>query len=342
MNDVAPATLVASVVMPTHGRRESLLRVLKALDRQQLPDGNFEVIVICDGDVDGSANACRSLVPQIGYSLRILTQENQGPAAARNRGVAEARAELIVFLDDDVVPDKDLLAAHYAAHKGDGACVTIGPLLPPTDQRLSIWCDWEERMLCRQYEAMQRGAYEPTWRQFFTGNAAVNRRYILEAGGFDSAFRRAEDIALGLRLHDLGLRFVFLPHARGWHYVQRSLEAWLRVPTAYGAADVRLARAGHPEVLAITMRELSTRRLPMRAAIWLCAGRPVLVRFMRVILFRILQVAERRRFSNLGWATCSMLFCLLHTHSLIYAIGGRVVYRQLRIGCTIAGTMDLR
>src|SRR5579875_883910 len=92
--------LQASVVLPTHGRRASLLRVLRALGRQSLPDGTFEVVVVCDGDIDGSAAACRALAPELPYTLCVIEQENGGPAAARNRGVAEAHAPLIVFVDD--------------------------------------------------------------------------------------------------------------------------------------------------------------------------------------------------------------------------------------------------
>src|SRR5690242_19507618 len=97
--------LVASVVLPTHGRRASLLRVLRALGRQSAPANTFEVLVICDGDVDGSAQACRELAAELPFELRVLEQANQGPAAARNNGVAAAQSPLIIFIDDDVLPD---------------------------------------------------------------------------------------------------------------------------------------------------------------------------------------------------------------------------------------------
>ncbi|HVA89337.1 MAG TPA: glycosyltransferase family A protein, partial [Chloroflexota bacterium] len=52
---------IASVVLPTHGRRASLVRVLNALAEQRITSGAFEVVVVCDGDTDGSVAACRVL-----------------------------------------------------------------------------------------------------------------------------------------------------------------------------------------------------------------------------------------------------------------------------------------
>src|SRR6516225_3786923 len=69
--------LAATVVMPTHGRRDSLLRVLRALAQQTVLAGTFEVVVICDGDVDGSVAACQALAPSLPYPVRVLEQANQ-------------------------------------------------------------------------------------------------------------------------------------------------------------------------------------------------------------------------------------------------------------------------
>jgi len=214
------------------------------LGHQTVPGESFEVVVICDGDVDGSASTCRALASTLPYHLHVLEQTNKGPAAARNRGVAEAHAPLIIFVDDDVVPGEHLIAAHLEAQAGQDMRVTIGPLLPPENFRLSPWAAWEERTLCRQYDAMIAGRWAPTYRQFYTGNASVLKARIVDAGGFNPAFRRAEDVELALRLRDHGLHFVFLPEARGWHYVQRPYASWSRMSMAYGIADVTIARAG--------------------------------------------------------------------------------------------------
>ena len=318
----------ASVVLPTHGRRASLLRVLNALAGQRIAPGSFEVVVVCDGDTDGSVAACRVLAPSVPYSLRIIEQDTQGPAAARNQGVHAATGEVIIFLDDDVLPDPSLIATHLAAHDGRGNVASIGPLLPPTDVALSLWGAWEERKLCRQYDDMTAGRWRATYRQFYTGNAAVRREHILAVGGFDSRFRRAEDVELALRLHEQGTEFIFLPEARGWHYVQRSFQAWLRVPAAYGAADVAMARAGHPGILSRTAREFRRRNLAVRLLTLLCAGRAATDTVVLVVGLMV-RMAGRPCLRAISDPLCSLIFNLEYYHGIAGTLGGRGPFLRL-------------
>jgi GT2 family glycosyltransferase len=327
-----PQPLVASVVLPTHGRRASLVRVLRALGQQKVPHGRFEVIVVCDGDIDGSGEACRDLANEMPFVLRVIEQANQGPAVARNRGVAEASAPLIIFIDDDVVPDDGLLAMHLEAQEQQEMRVTIGPLLPPPDMRLSPWCAWEERTLCRQYDDMIAGRWQPTYRQFYTGNASVLKRHIVEAGGFDATYRRAEDVELAVRLRDQGLHFVFLPQARGWHYVQRSFTSWLTVSAAYGAADYAMTLAGHDEVLARVPREFRRRHLVVRALTYLGVGRPTITRSTTVVLGALIRLTFLLGATEIGSNLCSLVFNLRYYHGLATAMGGRHAFLGLLQG----------
>lgn len=331
-----PALPAATVVLPTYGRRASLLMVLWSLAQQRVPAGTFEVVVICDGDVDGSAAACEQLTPRLPYTLRVLTQPNQGPAAARNRGVREAYAPLIVFLDDDVAPSEGWLATHLAAHAQDEMLVTIGPLLPPTDMRLSTWAAWEEAALCRQYSAMISGRWQPTYRQFYTGNAAVRASHILAAGGFDPSYRRAEDVELALRLRDRGLRFRFLPDAKGRHYISRTFAAWLRLPAAYGAADVAMARAGRPRVLEQMAEEYQDRSRLVRFLAECCTGRPFAVRSVVAILSVFVRIADALPSRPLGHLACSLIFNTRYYDGVAEALGGRMAFRLLLHDVTCA------
>jgi GT2 family glycosyltransferase len=321
----------ACVVIPTHARRESLLRVLRALSRQEqvAPDA-FEVIVICDGDVDGSAPASRVLAAELPYGLRVLEQTNQGPAVARNQGVAEARAQLIVFLDDDVVPDPALVATHLAAHAGRGNLVAIGPLLPPPEFRLNAWGAWEERTLCRQYDDIISGKWQVTNRQFYTGNASLLRRHIVEAGGFDAAYRRAEDVELAQRLSGQGLEFTLLPEARGWHYVWRSFDAWQRMAAAYGEADVTMARAGRQLELRLALEHYRERAWLVQFITAVCLGRPAVRAGAVVGLGMLARCADRLQWLRLAMVACSLIYNVRLYDGIARSLGGRAVFRELQ------------
>ncbi len=324
--------LVASIIIPSHGRREGLVRVLKALAQQNISLKSFEVIVICDGDVDGSVGACHTLISKLPYQLTVLQQVNQGPAVARNYGVDVARASLIIFIDDDVVPSPDFVRVHVAAQAGQEWRAVIGPLLPPPDLRLSPWGLWEERALLRQYADMMAGRWEPTYRQFYTGNASLLKRHILEVGGFASAYRRAEDVHLALRLRDHGLHFVFLPDAQAWHYVDRSYESWLRISEAYGKTDFVMAHTGYPEVLEPIAREFQRRNIAVRLLTKLCVGRPTAPHTATALLGLVTKRAAGANLDLLGAAACSLVFNLRYYDGLARAVGGRTPFLELLAG----------
>jgi glycosyltransferase involved in cell wall biosynthesis/GT2 family glycosyltransferase len=231
-----------SVVIPTFNRIDRLRRVLEGLAAQS-PTGPFEVIVVSDGSTDGTDEYLRGMNTPI--PVIALAQENRGPSAARNRGVAAASGEIVLFIDDDVIPEPGLVAAHVDAHdQASRPTVVIGPMMTPDDATLSPWVLWEQHQLYKQYDAMARGDYEPTFRQFYTGNASLPRQSFVDAGGFDTRLRRAEDVELAYRLHANGLQFAFVPSAEGKHHAERSFESWLRTPSEYGRNDVGFIRNG--------------------------------------------------------------------------------------------------
>ena len=271
-------TPLVSVVIPTFNRRERLRTTLDGLARQQHVDGIVEVIVVSDGSTDGTDELLAS--DALPLDVIALSQDNSGPAAARNRGVDAARGDLVLFLDDDVVPTDDLVAAHLRFHDAPGDdLVVIGPMKTPTDFPISPWVQWEQDMLYKQYDAMNRGDYGATARQFYTGNASVARRHLEAAGGFDPAFRRAEDVELAYRLADRGLRFAFAPDAVVLHFAERSFDAWLRAAYAYGRNDVVFARdRGQAWLLDAISTEFHQRHALIRRFARVCLPRPWLGR----------------------------------------------------------------
>jgi GT2 family glycosyltransferase len=232
-----------SVVVPTFNRRHQLERTLVGLAAQTGVDldHEVEVIVVSDGSTDGTDDWLRSSATPLPVSPCF--QSNAGPAAARNRGVAAAHGPLVLFLDDDVVPAPDLVRTHIGHHHTlDDDLVVVGPMRTPDDLVLSPWVQWEQNMLYKQYDAMLRGDWQATARQFYTANASLARRHFEAAGGFDPKFRRAEDVELAYRLADAGLTFTFVPDAVVLHYAERSFESWLANASAYGRNDVIFGR----------------------------------------------------------------------------------------------------
>jgi glycosyltransferase involved in cell wall biosynthesis len=88
---------------------------------------------------------------QAPFALRFVEQFCQGPAAARNKGVAHAEGSLLLFLDDDVEPTPVLIEAHVSAHQGRSEQVIMGPY-PPALQN--------PRLLHMELKSWWEGAFQ--------------------------------------------------------------------------------------------------------------------------------------------------------------------------------------
>lgn len=232
------ASPIITIVTPTHQRRHSLARILDALAHQSCPAGFFSVVIVCDGCTDGTGEMLRDA--HYPFRVQVLEQSpSQGPAVARNRALSAVNAPIVLFLDDDVIPGERLVEKHAAHHAEHGDLVVIGPLVSPVGHQ-QPWIRWEAYTLQKQYAQMEAGAWSPTPRQFYTGNASVRTQHLLEAGGFNPRFRRGEDVDLAFRLERRGLRFLFDPRAVGVHIARRSFRSWVAAAHEYGRVELAM------------------------------------------------------------------------------------------------------
>src|SRR5262249_37965000 len=157
-----------------------VVRAVSALAAQRF-DSGFEVIVVVDGSRDGSAQALRDLSLPF---LKVLEQSNSGAAAARNRGAAAARGEILLFLDDDMLAHSRLLAEHDRSH-ADGADAVLGhiPLYPTLDGNF-LTTEYEIFAEDRASRLSRPGS-ELSLQDLLTGQLSVKREIFEKFGGFD-------------------------------------------------------------------------------------------------------------------------------------------------------------
>jgi glycosyltransferase involved in cell wall biosynthesis len=195
---------LASVIVPARDAQDTLPRTLLALEAQQL-DEPFEVIVVDDGSSDRTAAIAR----QAGLGVTVLSQQPLGPAAARNRGVAQARGELLAFCDADVVPVREWLREGIAALRSTE--LVQGRVLPDPDAELGPF----DRTIWVTHAA---GLWE-------TANLFVRRELFARVGGFEQWLRPrsgkalAEDVWFGYRALRAGASTSFCAEALAHHDV---------------------------------------------------------------------------------------------------------------------------
>jgi glycosyltransferase involved in cell wall biosynthesis len=97
-----------SVIIPTHNRKDSLLRTLDSLGQQTFPMDRLVVVVVDDGSTDDTQTIASQQFP---FTFRYVQQKNQGATAARNYGATISQSEILVFIDDDITISPQSLEA---------------------------------------------------------------------------------------------------------------------------------------------------------------------------------------------------------------------------------------
>lgn len=199
-----------SVVIPTYNRKPILAKCLLALENQQFDHvRDYEVIVVDDGSTDGTLEWLAANAVELPH-VRSICQSHQGPAAARNLGVEQAKGDRIIFIDSDLVVTEHFLQAHADAllqeHKDNLRVFTYGSVINT--------CNFDNPT-SEPYKITDFSAA-----YFATGNVAIARHWLIEAGLFDTRFQLYgwEDLELGVRLKKLGLTLIKCPAAVGYHW----------------------------------------------------------------------------------------------------------------------------
>jgi glycosyltransferase involved in cell wall biosynthesis len=190
--------------------------------RDQRTAYEYEVVVVDDGSTDGSAHAAGLSAAGSSIPILILQQRNSGPATARNRGIAAAHGEVLLFLGDDMWPRDDLVERHAAFHRINTApeAALLGQVVWAPEARPSMLMEWlNSAGIQFAYQFIEDpNAVPPNF--FYTSNVSVKAAFVRSQGGFDEAFPDAalEDTELGLRLEAAGMRLVYDSNAIAEHY----------------------------------------------------------------------------------------------------------------------------
>lgn len=228
-----------SVIIPTYNRLSSLKNTIRSLLRQSLPLTKFEVIVVDDGSSDGTEEWMRAYTGGLNL-IYIRHTTNRGTARTRNDGIKAAEHDIIVFLDDDIKADKDLLSTYLTVHtKEEG--VFIGNVIYEKNPK--------ERAVLRYLST--RGVHKgrEDFRSFITQNLSLKKRDAINAGLFCNSipdFFQGEDIEFGYRLSLTGAKFIYIKDAVAFHSRTVSLNKVIKDARRFGKNILPLLVDKHP------------------------------------------------------------------------------------------------
>ncbi|MCC7161097.1 MAG: glycosyltransferase [Anaerolineae bacterium] len=229
-----------SVVIPAYNAAQTLPQTLEALRAAQPPA--LEIIVVSDGSTDNTAQLAES------YSARVIAlDKNIGAAAAKNRGAAEARGEVLYFTDADIVVPRDAIGKLQTAFQMravDGVVGLLDDKIPYPDWASQYKNLWMNFTYARFAKADRIGL-------FYTSVAAMKRARFFDLGGFDENYRGAsiaEDTEFGQRAWGRGASIVLEPSLRVVHLKAYTVGSVLRedYKRAYALTLMRLRKRGEP------------------------------------------------------------------------------------------------
>ena len=246
----------ASIVVCTRDRVDRLRECLAHLDAQ-VGAGDHEVVVVDNGSTDGTGGFVRAWAAADPGRRRRLHEPIAGLSRARNRGVAAATGEVVLFIDDDALAPRGWVAAHLAAYARDPAVVAAGG---PVALR---WSDgrppWLAPRLEHWFSALDLGHDAVAWptpHGPYGTNMSVRRTTLDHVGAFDTSLGRrgrslvsSEEGDLFARVFAAGGRVAYEPAALVLHGVtpDRLTRRWvLRRGWAQGRSNARRRWAANP------------------------------------------------------------------------------------------------
>ncbi len=244
--------MFVTITIQTYNQAGPLRQTLQSLGALRRPDGvDYEILVVDNNSTDATAEVISECEATLGPRLRCVFESRQGLSHARNRAIAEARGEIICFIDDDVVVDPGWLAGHLNAYLADSRTVAVGGRV------LLRWPDgcgrpgWLTSDLEGFLGYVDSGADGPIMRfpRYPYGcNMSVKRSIAEQIGGFSPRLGRKksnlisnEEKLFFYGIHLRGGRVAYAPEALVHHVVappRLSKAFFLRRAYAQGASDI--------------------------------------------------------------------------------------------------------
>lgn len=207
-----------SIIIPTYNRPTVLRRLLRTLDLQDYPAGQWEVLVVDDGSPGPETQAaCQE---PYRFSLRFLQQKHGGAANARNLGAEQSRGAILIFLDDDIVVDPGFITALAAEHARYDRAVLMGAFVPPPNGHSTPF-----HTAAVIYGIAQDTLPEPGDVEFIhvvSHNLSIKRAHFFEIGCFQDPtdgkqWPNWDDIDIAYRAYQAGFVFRRVAGAGGSH-----------------------------------------------------------------------------------------------------------------------------
>lgn len=218
-----------SVIICTYNRDKYIYNVLKSVAENNLDTSLYEVVLVNNNSTDNTESECKRFeidFPNVSFQYHL--ECNQGLSYARNRGIAEAKGNVVVYVDDDATVNTEYLTTYYQFfNKNPNVYAAGGPILPVYETEEPKWFSHYTRQLItgrlylgNEAREFSKGAFPGG------GNAAYRKSVFDKVGLFNPELGRKGNSLIGAEEKDLfdkmvdkGIKFYYLPNAILYHII---------------------------------------------------------------------------------------------------------------------------
>ena len=278
-----------SLVIPTHNRAAQLVAALESVVRQTLPADVWECVVVDNNSTDDTHSRFDAFARgHAAFNLRRVDERRPGVSYARNRGLSEARAPLVAFIDDDERVNEGFLQAYldfFDTHPD--AVVAGGRIIADYPEGRPTWMShFVEMPIANPMDFGPAVRPFPAGRVPGGGNMAFRRAGLQRFGGFDPSLGRVNGELIGGEENDLFERLLrggetiwYVPGAVMWHIIppRKLTEDYFRRLSYNVGVSQRLRAQIHHRVVRTLLFEavkwgvtlLLSCTMPPRKSVWL-------------------------------------------------------------------------
>jgi len=241
-----------SVIIPVYNQRKIISKTINALIKQDISKSDYEIIVVDDGSTDGVKEYLYKFKKNKSPKFTVFeTLQNHGRAAARNLGIKNAKHEVVLLIDGDIIATRELLSSHLNWHKKfpEENFAMLGRITWFPELNITSFMHWLEhggQLLA--YDDLKHGK-KVNYTHFYTGNISFKKSFLVKNGLFDESFGRNifEDLELAYRLTKKNLKLIYNKNALGYHYHLTNLCQYEKRMQAVGRG-ARIIFKKHPEL----------------------------------------------------------------------------------------------
>jgi glycosyltransferase involved in cell wall biosynthesis len=254
----AGSIMRVSIIIPTFNRYDNLVRTLNLLNQQirkQKWNDLVEILVIDDGSEDRVSRAIQSYLfkQKAGFIRYDLVKQNRGPSFARNTGVQQSRGDILIFLDDDIIPRDNYISETVRMHRlYPGILIINGNLRPLRDDVYSgFWLYHYSAVFNKPGET-----FYPV-NMVSSGNVSIKRDLLdIENPLFDDSLKTREDYDLYLRLKKKSISVYKADNIVAFIECRDSLWGFLKQRLGYEAGETDLRKKHGAQLVAREERKI--------------------------------------------------------------------------------------